>query len=124
MISTNLASISTCFGPDTLACSTSASTNSRLSWVLRTISRLLCGRTDDSITVAGLSFYEEIGRSNFRAASDHRLARRYELDAIFNTLAERFQETRRALNELRDCLLSLGDPEPPSDVLLKPSPSK
>ena len=71
-----------------------------------------------------LSYYEEIGRSNFRAASDHRLARRYELDAIFNTLAERFQETRRALNELRDCLLSIGDPEPPSDVIIKPAHPK
>ena len=69
----------------------------------------------------GLAFYEEIGRSNFRAASDHRLARRYELDGIFNTLAERFQETRRALNDLRDRLLSLGDPEPPPDVLIKPA---
>jgi len=67
----------------------------------------------------GLSFYEEIGRSNFRAASDHRLARRYELDGIFNTLAERFQETRRALNDLRDRLLSIGDPEPPADLLIK-----
>lgn len=67
-----------------------------------------------------LSFYEDLGRSNFRAASDHRLARRYELDGIFNTLAERFHETRRALNDLRDRLLSLGDPEPPLDALIKP----
>ena len=44
VISTNFASISTCFGPETFACSTIASTNSRLSAVLRTISRLLCGR--------------------------------------------------------------------------------
>lgn len=67
-----------------------------------------------------LSFYEDIGRSNFRAASDHRLARRYELDGIFNTLAERFQQTRLALNELRERLLSLGDPEPPMEALIKP----
>ena len=44
VISTNFASISTCRGPETFACSTSASTSSRLSCVLRTISRLLCGR--------------------------------------------------------------------------------
>ena len=44
VISTNFASISTCFGPETLACSTRASTNSRFSSVLRTIKRLLCGR--------------------------------------------------------------------------------
>jgi len=67
----------------------------------------------------GLSFYEDLGRQNFRAAGDHRLARRYELDGIFNTLAERFQETRLALNDLRDRLLSLGDPEPPMEVLIK-----
>lgn len=61
----------------------------------------------------GLSYYEELGRSNFRAASDHRLARRYALDGIFNLLAERFHETRCALNDLRERLVSLGDPEPP-----------
>src|SRR5438552_9588168 len=44
VISINFDSISTCFGPATLACSTSASTSSRLSAVLRTMSRLLCGR--------------------------------------------------------------------------------
>lgn len=57
----------------------------------------------------GLTYFEEMGRSNFRAASDHRLARQYDLDGIFNTLAERFQETRLALNDLGDRLLTLGD---------------
>ena len=44
VISMNLDSISTCFGATMLACSTNASTSSRLSAVLRTMSRLLCGR--------------------------------------------------------------------------------
>src|SRR5690349_12891371 len=45
-----------------------------------------------------LSYYEGLGRSNFKVAGDHRLAREYSLDGIFNELADRFQETRRALN--------------------------
>ena len=67
-----------------------------------------------------LTYYEGLGRSNFRAASDHRLARKYDLDGIFSTLAERFQETRRALNDVRERLISLGDPEfPVLPILLK-----
>ena len=68
-----------------------------------------------------LSYYEGVGRANFRAASDHRLARKYDLDAIFDTLAERFQETRIALNDLRERLITLGDPEIPADILIKAS---
>lgn len=34
-----------------------------------------------------LRYYEALGRSNFRVASDHRLADRYELGPIFATLA-------------------------------------
>ena len=69
----------------------------------------------------GLPYYEGLGRTNYRAASDHRLARKYDLDGIFNTLAERFQETRLALNDLRDRLVSLGDPEIPLEHLIKPA---
>src|SRR6266446_10198548 len=68
-----------------------------------------------------LRYYEELGRSNYRVASDHRLARRYDLDGIFNTLAERFQTTRLALNDLGERLLTLGDLEPPIHALLKNS---
>jgi hypothetical protein len=69
----------------------------------------------------GMTYYEGLGRSNYRAASDHRLARKYDLAGIFDTLAERFQETRLALNDLRDRLVSLGDPEPPPEHLIKPA---
>lgn len=64
-----------------------------------------------------LKYYEELGRTNFRVASDHRLARKYELAPVFNILAERFQATRLALNDLTDRLLSLGDPDYPLNRL-------
>lgn len=56
-----------------------------------------------------LKYYEALGRSQYRAASDHRLAQRYELTNILGTLAERFDTTRRALNEISNRLFSLGD---------------
>jgi len=62
-----------------------------------------------------------LGRTNYHVASDHRLARKYDLDGIFNLLAERFQQTRIALNDLRDRLVSLGDPEMAIDCLIKPA---
>jgi hypothetical protein len=61
----------------------------------------------------GLSYYEQLGRANYRAASTHRLAARYELASVFDTLAERFEPARRALNDLSERVLSLGDPELP-----------
>jgi hypothetical protein len=64
-----------------------------------------------------LKYYEALGRSNFRMASDHRLARRYELDAIFNTLSERFGPTRVALNDLAERIFSLNDPDFPLPAL-------
>src|SRR5258708_227950 len=66
-----------------------------------------------------LKYYEELGRSNYRVASDHRLARKYDLDGIFNTLAERFQTTRLALNDLGERLITLGDVESSVKALLK-----
>jgi hypothetical protein len=57
-----------------------------------------------------LRYYEGLGRSQYRAASDHRLAHRYALDKILNTLSERFQTTRLALNDISDRLFFLGDP--------------
>lgn len=68
-----------------------------------------------------LRYYEELGRSNYRVASDHRLAQEYDLAVIFNILSERFQETRRALNELGDRMITLGDPDQAINNLLKTS---
>jgi len=65
-----------------------------------------------------LGYYEALGQSNYRAASDHRLAERYELSPIFAALSHRFQETRRALNEVADRLFVLSDPRSDLDDLL------
>lgn len=56
-----------------------------------------------------LGYYEELGRSSFRAARDHQLARRYQLDRIFDVLSERFDVTRRALNDLSERLVFTGE---------------
>ncbi len=65
-----------------------------------------------------LKYYEELGRMSYRVAGDHRLARKFELTPIFETLAERFQTTRLALNDLADRLLSLGDANRSVNALL------
>ena len=56
-----------------------------------------------------LKYYDSLGRTHFRAASDHRLAQRYDVAEIFSTLSERFETTRRALNDIADRLFSIGD---------------
>ncbi len=58
-----------------------------------------------------LSYYEDLGRAQYRMASDHRLARRLELTQIFSTLSERFETSRLALNDIAERLFSLGDPQ-------------
>jgi hypothetical protein len=65
----------------------------------------------------GLRYYENLGRANYRAASHHRLAARYDLAAVFDTLSEHFEPTRRALNDLAERVFSLGDPEVPVHLL-------
>ena len=52
-------------------------------------------------------YYEGLGRAQYRAASDHRLAQRYELAEIFNTLSDRFETTRLALNDISDRLFAM-----------------
>ena len=71
----------------------------------------------------GLSYYESLGRSQFRAAGDHRLAHRYELSAILHTLSDRFDTTRRALNDISDRLFSLGEADHCAGYILKNLPS-
>jgi len=65
-----------------------------------------------------LKYFESLGRSQFRAASDHRLAQRYELSEIFSTLAERFETTRLALNDISDRLFSLSGVDYSLETLL------
>jgi hypothetical protein len=65
----------------------------------------------------GLRYYQDLGRANYRAASNHRLAARYDLASVFDTLSEKFEPARRALNDLSERLFSLGDPEVPGHLL-------
>jgi hypothetical protein len=66
-----------------------------------------------------LKYYEGLGRMQYRVASDHRLAQRYELVPILTTLSERFAATRLALNDIAERLFSLGDTIPLLDSLLQ-----
>jgi len=56
-----------------------------------------------------VKYYDSLGRTHFRAASDHRLAQKYEVAEIFSTLSERFETTRMALNDIADRFFSIGD---------------
>ena len=69
----------------------------------------------------GMTYYEGLGSANYRVASDHRLARKYDLDGIFGMLSERFHETRVALNDLRERLVTLGEPDISVDHIIKPA---
>jgi hypothetical protein len=57
-----------------------------------------------------LSYYEQLGRSSYRAAAEHREARRFDLHRIYRELADGFHEARLALNDLADRLLHLETP--------------
>jgi hypothetical protein len=57
----------------------------------------------------GIDFYEQVGRNCYQVASAHRLAETYELSSVFCRLSDRFHDTRVALNNLSDRLLTLED---------------
>jgi hypothetical protein len=67
-----------------------------------------------------LSYYEGLGRMQYRVASDHRLAQRYELAPVLSTLAERFETARLALNDIADRLFSIGDANINLESLMDP----
>jgi hypothetical protein len=58
------------------------------------------------------SFYEGMGSSNFRAVSQHQVARTCDLSTIYETLADTFHEVRLALNRVADRLFHLDEPAP------------
>lgn len=65
-----------------------------------------------------LEYYEQLGASSFRAASQNRLAGEYEVARVFESLGDHFHETRLALNEMTERHLSIGEPRPPVGLLL------
>ncbi len=65
-----------------------------------------------------LSFYEDMGRSSYRAAADHQVARTAALDSVYGQLAESFRPVRCALNRLSDSLLHLD--EAPGPEIISP----
>lgn len=65
-----------------------------------------------------LRYYEAMGQSSYRIASDHRLASEYDLAPIYSTLADRFRDARNALNDMSERLVSLGDIDGGFDALL------
>ena len=64
-----------------------------------------------------VSFYEDVGSTSYRAAAGHRVARSAELSGVFDQLADRFRDVRRALNRLADSLLHLDDSHTPQIAL-------
>lgn len=61
-----------------------------------------------------INFYEQIGRTNYQLVSSHVVARRCELNDVFEGLADRFREVRLALNQLSDQLLNLDEDARPT----------
>ena len=68
-----------------------------------------------------LKYYEELGVANYRAARDHRLAHKYDVAEVYDVLAERFQTTRRALTDLGERLITIGDVDRAVNAMLKTS---
>jgi hypothetical protein len=68
-----------------------------------------------------LRYYEALGKSSYRVASDHRLARKYDLAKVFDVLSDKFEVTRLALNDLGDRLITLGDADAGLDSFLTAS---
>ena len=59
-----------------------------------------------------LDYYDEMGQRGFTLAAQHRLARQYGLDALFEAAAERFPRIRAALNDVSDRFLFAGRESP------------
>lgn len=57
----------------------------------------------------GVSYYEDMGRMNYKVVADHTFARIADLRDIYNSLAEHFHDVRLALNRLSDTLINIDD---------------
>jgi len=72
-----------------------------------------------------LSYYVGLGRSHYKAAGEHRLAQQFDVAKIYHTLADRFETTRVALNDVSERFFVLGESDPGIERLLKEqSPSR
>jgi hypothetical protein len=65
-----------------------------------------------------IKYYEGLGRTQYRMASDHPLAQRFDMTKVLGTLSERFGATRLALNDIADRLFALGDNDYSLETLL------
>lgn len=54
-----------------------------------------------------ISFYEAVGQMNYRAASEYREAKKFNLQDVYEELAGGFREVRLALNDLATRLLHI-----------------
>ena len=64
----------------------------------------------------GLRYYEAIGSAQYQAASQHPLARKYQIDRLFAGLSESFHTIRNALNQMQERLFFWEQqPLPPAD---------
>jgi len=61
----------------------------------------------------GLAFYESVGRAQYRLAGGHHLAQEFQLEHVYQTLADVFPAARRALNHFSEHLVFLDGPTAP-----------
>ena len=59
-----------------------------------------------------LDYYDEMGQRGFALAAQHRLAKHYGMEALFEAAAERFPRIRAALNDVSDRFLFPGRQSP------------
>ena len=53
----------------------------------------------------GLRYYESMGRSHFKAARNHPLAKEFDMQRLYDDLYQTFRDTRKALNGLAENIL-------------------
>lgn len=67
----------------------------------------------------GFDYYEQMGRSSFQWASQHRMALQLSLVEILASLSDNFRRVRIALNYLTDHYIRLNDSGPTLDNILR-----
>ncbi len=67
----------------------------------------------------GFEYYENMGKSSYRWASQHRLAIKYSLVETLATLSERFRQVRIALNNLADNYVDIQNGRDSLDKMLR-----